>query len=299
VEMMEEKSSSLSSEVTNLLAQYQADPKSRLFAPLADAYRKNKKIDEAIEICKKGLALHPTYASAHLVLGKCYQEKGLFSLAREEFNQVLRIDPQNLIALKLRADVCLAQGLKEEAVGSYKLVLELDPANESVRKTLDSILIEREEKVARPEEKEIMTEEIGEEGKLVEVSKEEIPKRSTSTPISLTLAQIYTEQGFLDKALEVYRQFLLLNPSDTQIQQKITELERELRAKSKEPSPESVPPEQKTSEKGETYEALFTPEEKAELDIENVESSPKSEETDKRIEEELRTFEKWLDSLRG
>ena len=37
------------------LKEYQENPRSRVFAPLAEAYRKSGLIDEAIDICREGL----------------------------------------------------------------------------------------------------------------------------------------------------------------------------------------------------------------------------------------------------
>lgn len=51
-------------EIETLSQKLETDPKSKVFAQLADAYRKSNMIDEAIEIAKKGLEIHPNYGAA-------------------------------------------------------------------------------------------------------------------------------------------------------------------------------------------------------------------------------------------
>ncbi|MEW6686506.1 MAG: tetratricopeptide repeat protein [Candidatus Edwardsbacteria bacterium] len=146
---MTQESFQLRPEIEALTEEYVANPKSRVFALLADAYRKGNMLEEAIEVCKKGLETHPNYATAHLVLARCYYEKRMLSLAREEFEKTLKFDPQNLVALKLLAEVYLSQGMKEEAVKRYQMVLDLNPAEPEVKEKLETLL-PKEEKREEP-----------------------------------------------------------------------------------------------------------------------------------------------------
>ena len=57
---------------------YEKNPRSKVFAPLAEAYRNLGMIDKAFEILKLGLKIHPSYIMAHLVLGKCYYDQNNF-----------------------------------------------------------------------------------------------------------------------------------------------------------------------------------------------------------------------------
>ncbi len=56
-----------------------ADPKSQIFAALAEAYRKKGNIQKAQEICLQGLKIHPDYSSARIVLAKIF-------VARENYD---------------------------------------------------------------------------------------------------------------------------------------------------------------------------------------------------------------------
>ena len=123
-----------------------ADPKSRVFAQLADAYRKAGMIDEAIETAKKGMEHHPAYATAHLILGRCYLEKQMYALAREEFEATIKNDPQNLVGYKLLAGTYEKQNMFTEAVKFYQMVLDLDPSDMDLAEKVASLKAKQDER---------------------------------------------------------------------------------------------------------------------------------------------------------
>jgi tetratricopeptide (TPR) repeat protein len=48
------------------------DPGSLAFAQLADLYRKAGRTQDAIALCRQGLARYPQYATARLILAKAW-----------------------------------------------------------------------------------------------------------------------------------------------------------------------------------------------------------------------------------
>jgi len=118
-----------SSEIDKLRARYAENPKGRNFAPLADAYRKAKQLDEAIALCREGLQHHPDYVSAHIVLGRCLVDKQEDGAAAIAFRRVLELDPENIIALKLLSDIALRADHPHEAVDWLSRLLQVDPMN--------------------------------------------------------------------------------------------------------------------------------------------------------------------------
>ncbi|HXH62728.1 MAG TPA: tetratricopeptide repeat protein, partial [Gemmatimonadales bacterium] len=100
------------SEIEKLERRWAENPKGRNFAPLADAYRKAGELDRAIELCKNGLELHPDYVSAYIVYGRCLIDQKNDSGAVEVFQKVLTLDPENILALKVLAEIA-------ERVGRY------------------------------------------------------------------------------------------------------------------------------------------------------------------------------------
>lgn len=126
-------------EIEQLTEKLLADPKSRIFAQLADAYRKCAMYDEAIDTAKKGLEIHPNYAVAHLILGRCYMAKKMYALAREEFELTVRNDPQNLVGYRLLAETYERQNMYPEAVRFYQMVLDLDPTNADIAEKVENL----------------------------------------------------------------------------------------------------------------------------------------------------------------
>src|SRR3990172_7952133 len=75
---MAKNEAALDPEIERLSEKYSKDPNSLVFAYLADAYRRSNLIDEAIDIVKRGLQIHPHYSSAHIVLGCCFRDKRMY-----------------------------------------------------------------------------------------------------------------------------------------------------------------------------------------------------------------------------
>jgi len=144
----------LDPEIEKLTEKLAKEPNSLVFAPLADSYRRSGLIEEAIDIVKKGLDKHPDYASAYIVLGRCYQDQKMYELARAEFEKALEIAPENFVAAKLYANMLVSLGQKEEAIKRFNQLLETDPGNKEIRQTLEEL---------RPEEVESEPKELSSE----------------------------------------------------------------------------------------------------------------------------------------
>ena len=117
------------SEIEKLEKRWAENPKGRNFAPLADAYRKAGELDRAIELCKSGLERHPDYVSAHIVYGRCLVDQRQDGAASEVFQKVLSLDPENILALRVLAEICERGKRFEEAVGWLTKLLAVDPMN--------------------------------------------------------------------------------------------------------------------------------------------------------------------------
>jgi tetratricopeptide (TPR) repeat protein len=81
------------------------DPRSIAFAQLAEEYRRGGDYQQAITICREGLARHPGYLSAQVTLGRALIELGQFDEARAELEAVLSVAPDNLAAIRALAAI--------------------------------------------------------------------------------------------------------------------------------------------------------------------------------------------------
>lgn len=196
-----------SEELKSLLERFNKAPESRLFAPLADAYRKNGQIDEAIELCEKGLERYPEYASARVILGKCFYDKGATERARDEFARVLDIDPDNMVARKYMGEILLGEDRKEEAAEHLRRLLSIDPTNAEASRILEEI-------EAKFQVKEIDLSD-----------KKQVRDERPGELATMTLAGIYAAQGYYNKALKIYRDILEREPGNDEVQSMVEKLQ--------------------------------------------------------------------------
>ncbi len=128
-----------SREIEKLQRRWQENPLGLTFAPLAEAYRKEGMVADALELLEIGLAQHPNYVPAHIVRGRCFTDRQADGAAESAFARVLDLDPENGIALKGLADIAERAGRYPEAAFRLERLLDFDRSNEEARSQLDRI----------------------------------------------------------------------------------------------------------------------------------------------------------------
>lgn len=247
-----------SEELESLLERYNKAPESRLFAPLADAYRKNGQIDEAIGLCEKGLERYPDYASARVILAKCFYDKGATERARDEFARVLEIDPDNMVARKYMGEILLGEDRKEEAAEHLRRLLSIDPTNAEASRILEEI-------EAKFQVKEIDLSD-----------KKQVRDERPGELATMTLAGIYAAQGYYNKALKIYRDILEREPGNDEVQGMVDKLQTLLDSSEKERGDTFDREEPALS--AEVSEEELTEEQPEDRETDTAESEPSSEE---------------------
>lgn len=195
------------SEIARLSEKYARDPKSRIFVQLADAYRKNNMIDEALEVLNQGLEHHPQYALAHLILGKCYYDRRMYAQAKASLEKTIGLDVQNIVALRMLAQICETMKDEEGQAAAYRGILAVDPLDAMARDRLAAL---------------------------------EAGMRKGPV-ITISLAQEYERQGNLAEALKLYEQLSYTDPTDLVVQERIRTLRQRLSGAPAEPSPAPAP----------------------------------------------------------
>jgi len=109
------------------MRRYQQDPTSRVFAPLAEAYRRMGRLDEAIDVCLEGLKHHPDFTGGRVALARCFLDKRKYTRAREELEIVVGISPDNILAQRLLGDCFFSLKEVEKALRCYKIASVLSP----------------------------------------------------------------------------------------------------------------------------------------------------------------------------
>ncbi len=113
-------------------AEYEKNPQSRVFAPLAEMYRKVGMVDRAMEILAKGIRHHPTYVLGYLGMGQCYFDIGQFTLTYTTLRPFVESTRDNLKLQRLFADTALKLNKREEALETYKYLLFVSPKDKAV-----------------------------------------------------------------------------------------------------------------------------------------------------------------------
>jgi tetratricopeptide (TPR) repeat protein len=130
------------------LRKYQEDPTSRVFAPLAEAYRKAGLVDEAIEIAREGLRVHPGFIGGRVALARGLFDKKLFAEVIDELGPIIQDAPDNLVAQRLLAESFLILGRIAEALGCYKMLLYFNPGDPETAKIVSELEAQAYEKGA-------------------------------------------------------------------------------------------------------------------------------------------------------
>ena len=127
-----------SARLDELKKKFDENPR-RYFAPLANEYRKQGDLPQAIALCRAHLPNQPGHISGHVVLGQSLYEARELAASREAFEAALDLDPENLIALRHLGDIAREQGDGDQARTWYQRVLEADPRNDEITQLLKAV----------------------------------------------------------------------------------------------------------------------------------------------------------------
>ncbi len=124
--------------IDDLERQFLENPR-RVFARLANEYRKSGDYERAIEVCSVHVPQQPSYISGHIVLGQALFETGRLDEAQQAFETAIALDPENLIALRQLGDIARERGDAPSARDWYHRLLEIDPQNDAVAAHLEAL----------------------------------------------------------------------------------------------------------------------------------------------------------------
>lgn len=120
------------SEIAKLTERIAKDPKSKLFVPLAEEYKKSGDIEMAIHVLTEGLKNNPGYITARSSLGRLLLERGDLHGAQKELEEVVKAIPDNLLAQRKLADIYVLQGRSSDALQRFRTCLTLNPGDKEL-----------------------------------------------------------------------------------------------------------------------------------------------------------------------
>ncbi len=159
---------------------------------------------KVIEECLKALNLYPKDIQIRRLLAETYFEAGLTSQAETELEKVtIQIDDL-VSSYKLQAELYAKQGKKMEAFEALKLYLAHRPDDQEALNLLETLEPIEEAMDVEPAS---------------HAQGGEPPKIST-----VTLAEIYYNQGQIEEAMDIYEKVVAQNPEDQRARIRLKEL---------------------------------------------------------------------------
>jgi tetratricopeptide (TPR) repeat protein len=125
--------------IEELRRRVQKDPASIAFAQLAEEYRRAGEHQEAVRVCRTGLAKHPSYLSARVTLGRALIELEQHDEAHTELEYVLRSAPENLAAIRGLAEIHQRRGELDEALKHYQTALGIAQHDPELEETVQEL----------------------------------------------------------------------------------------------------------------------------------------------------------------
>ena len=115
------------------------DPKSKLFAALAEAYRERGDLAESERLARQGLKHHVDYVAGYVVLGKVLIAQKKRQEASEVLQRAVELNPEHLVAYQILADNWTELGDLDQALKAHKMALFLNPLNEKSRIAVEKL----------------------------------------------------------------------------------------------------------------------------------------------------------------
>ena len=204
---------------------------SMLFARLAEGLLEVGRADEALDICQKGLAQHPHYATGHFVRAKILQAKGQLEEAEEAVNRGLELEPTSLWGLRLRAEILRSLHWLTNALAVYEKVLALDPTESRARLAVEDLRTQLEQQqgeavVGAEEEVEVEEEEspaVGFEGEGVTEEETKLEEVTEVVELEAEEPEEATSEQFDQVIEEIFGDETAAAPDETELAQKLQE----------------------------------------------------------------------------
>jgi tetratricopeptide (TPR) repeat protein len=222
--------------IESLRRKIQDDPGSKLFLQLAEAFRSNGELEEALETCRKGLEKHPCYHSARVSLGRLYLELGRPEDAEKELQSVLREVPDNLLASRLLEEIktgTVRAAAAPKSPPAPDAAPKPPPAAAGTRPPVPQAVTPGTQPAKpqavtpgiQPAKPQAITPGTQPAGKIGDSPNRESMSNTEQEPFETeTLAEIYLEQGHRDKAVRIFERILKSEPENTRIRDRLETL---------------------------------------------------------------------------
>jgi tetratricopeptide (TPR) repeat protein len=237
---MQQDSEMYWADIKNYEQKLEQNPDSFLFARLSEVYLKVQLVDDALHVARQGVAKHPSFVAGQRALAMACSAKGLDGECLQALQRVAEASPDDLEVQKMLGRLLARKGDHASAQKAFNTVLEFKPDDEECRVELSSFVAGTE--LLQPLQADNMDFGFGDfaadqEEEIIELSESDIVLDSDleteavggtpdQDPLETpTIAELYVQQGFESKAIEIYRSILAENPFNSAARARLDELE--------------------------------------------------------------------------
>ena len=197
------------------------DPSSTAFVPLAEAYRQIGLLDDALEAARLGTKMLPHFSPGFSTMGRILGQMGRIDEAMSAYARALSIDRQSQSALVGLARLHLIRGQRDLARNILQQAEGFHPDDEKIADMLVALDLPRPWKDIKQSS----------QAQEPPPKKEVLPSEPAEPIPTATLAEIYAQQGLLDKAVRVYEDILQQNPENAKARERLLQLQESLGGK--------------------------------------------------------------------
>lgn len=140
-------------EIDRLALAVAKEPGSKAFIPLAEEYGKAGMWDEAAVVLEDGLKANPHFVTAMVSLGRAYDQLKQPIKAVAILEEAVKLSPENLRAHRTLAKIYAAQGAKDPALRSCRVILAANSQDQealSLCATIESLAVHPSTEPAQP-----------------------------------------------------------------------------------------------------------------------------------------------------
>ncbi len=230
------------------LQEFRSNPRSHVFAPLAEYYREKGMLRQALAICEDGLKYRPSFTRGILAYAHCLFDLKRYADCLRETEKLLEENWENIGAQRLQASVFIKLRQYKAAKTSLQQILYLVPQDSKSLRLLEKIQQAQDgaENSFSPSPRPLVEDGPGELGDFVPLLSPKNSQKNSqkmdlsgSTPISpksavknkdttfatRTVAELYLRQGLTDRANKILHLMLQKNPKDAWAKERLLELD--------------------------------------------------------------------------
>jgi predicted Zn-dependent protease len=245
---MQQDSVTFWTEIKNYEEQLTKSPDSFCFAKLSEIYLAVGLVDDALQTARQGVLRHPDYLAGQRSLALACRAKGLQAECLQALQRVTAALPEDASSQKLLARLHSENGDRVAAVEVYRVLSEFEPDDVECRMELAALEHVSSSSFELAESEWDDDEEIIEDLEIVEDDESDsdyqaaqaeavaerlepeavvavLPEAGYDPLSTVTVAELYVTQGYIQRALEIYRSILSDDPDNGQVRARIAALE--------------------------------------------------------------------------